>query len=114
MGSQGLNLGLGDALNLGWKMGPKLEAGRGLLIDFGDDEDLRELVGEYEARVDYLGTRVGDALGLRALLVRPDGIVAWVVEEGGKVDLGETRGAMGKWFGFSWRLGLKVIYFCVN
>ena len=57
--------------------------------------------GKYEARVDYLSTSAKDKRGLRALLVRPDGFVAWVAdEEDGKPDVDAAKAALEKWFGF--------------
>ena len=87
----------------GSRLGPKLEGGRGLLIDFEDDAALKELVvddGKYEARVDYVGVGAKDRRGLHALLVRPDGIVAWVVEDKVKADVDAAKAALEQWFGF--------------
>jgi 2-polyprenyl-6-methoxyphenol hydroxylase-like FAD-dependent oxidoreductase len=88
---------LGD----GSRLGPHLEGGRGLLFDFEKDAMLKELVisGNYDARVDYVGLDAKDKLGLRALLVRPDGVVAWVVEENTKPDIDAAKAALEQWFG---------------
>ena len=89
-------------LDDGSRLGSKLESGRGLLVDFEDDTALKELVvgGECGARVDYIGMRAKDTRGLRALLVRPDGIVAWVAEHNGELNLGTAKAALERWFGF--------------
>ncbi|KAI2627725.1 monooxygenase [Hypoxylon sp. NC1633] len=83
----------------GTRLGPKLVAARGVLLDFNDDASLRELVNGYEAKVDYISVGAKDRLGLGALLVRPDGIVAWVSED--KPDVEAARTALGRWFGSS-------------
>jgi len=114
--SQRYNLGDSDAhahplvgcsapdfeLHDGSRLGPKLEEGWGLLVDFEDDAALKELVvgGKYEARVDYVGVGAKDRRGLRALLVRPDGVVAWVAEDNVKPDVDAAKAALEQWFGF--------------
>lgn len=89
-------------LNDGSRLGSKLEGGRGLLINFEDSPTIKDLVdGEkYEARIDYFGIGAKDARGLRALLVRPDGVVAWVAEENESPDLDAARAALKQWFAF--------------
>ncbi|MCP2324422.1 2-polyprenyl-6-methoxyphenol hydroxylase-like FAD-dependent oxidoreductase [Hamadaea flava] len=63
-----------------------LHAGRTVLFDFSDDAELRAAAGEY---ADRLTVVTANAAGseLRALLVRPDGFVAWASEEPGAGDL---------------------------
>ncbi|KIW23704.1 uncharacterized protein PV07_11883 [Cladophialophora immunda] len=89
-------------LHDGSRLGSKLEGGRGLLIDFEDDAILKQLTvdGKYEARVEYIGLGAQDTRGLRALLVRPDGIVAWVVDGNAKPDMDAAKAALERWFGF--------------
>ncbi|OTB05901.1 hypothetical protein M426DRAFT_319289 [Hypoxylon sp. CI-4A] len=84
-------------LNDGTRMGPKLDGVRGLLINFAGDETVKELIKGYEQKIDYVGIGAKDELGLRALLVRPDGIVAWVSEE--KLDVEAAKTALKRWFG---------------
>lgn len=114
--SQRYNLGDGEAqvhplvgcsapdfeLHDGSRLGPKLDKGRGLLVDFGNGVTLKELTvgGKYEARVDYLSVDAMDKRGLRALLVRPDGAVAWVAEDNVKPDIDAAKAALEQWFGF--------------
>lgn len=41
-----------------------------------------------------------DKLGLRALMVRPDGVVAWAAEGKAKPDIDAAKTALEVWFGF--------------
>ncbi|TDZ22865.1 Monoogygenase [Colletotrichum sidae] len=82
----------------GSRLGPKLEGGRGLFIDF-EDVDLEKAVKRFE-RVDYLGQNVEDRRGIRALLIRPDGFVAWAVEEGDEPDAEGLETELKKWFSY--------------
>ncbi|KAI1456552.1 monooxygenase [Annulohypoxylon moriforme] len=83
----------------GSRLGPRLKDGRGLLLDFSADETLKWLAGKYSGKVNYLSTSVKDKLGLSAMLVRPDGVVAWVAEENADIDA--ARVAFEQWFGSS-------------
>ncbi|KPM40827.1 hypothetical protein AK830_g5690 [Neonectria ditissima] len=87
----------------GSRLGSKMEGGRGLLIDFEDDSTLKESVDfeRYNSRVDFVKISAKDQCGLRALLVRPDGIVAWVVEAGADADINAAKAALKRWFGSS-------------
>lgn len=84
-------------LDDGTRLGSKLEGGRGLLVDFESNVALKGLTGRYEAKVDYMAVGAKDQLGLSALLIRPDGVVAWVAEE--KPDLSAAGTAFERWFG---------------
>ncbi|OTA83532.1 hypothetical protein M434DRAFT_400681 [Hypoxylon sp. CO27-5] len=81
----------------GTRLGPKLETGRGLLLNFGSNTELKDLIRKYESKVDYLSTEAKDQLGLKSLLIRPDGVVAWVAEE--KPDMDSAKAALERWFG---------------
>jgi 2-polyprenyl-6-methoxyphenol hydroxylase-like FAD-dependent oxidoreductase len=59
----------------GTKVGTLLRDGKGLLLDFG--RSLHGLDGRWGERVRYVAGEAKDRLGLTALLVRPDGFVAW-------------------------------------
>jgi len=75
-----------------------LQEGRALLLDFGAGAPLRAVAAGWEGRLTYLAGRATDELGLRALLLRPDGIVAWA----GAVDIPENEQlvhAARRWFG---------------
>ncbi|KAL8707034.1 MAG: hypothetical protein Q9225_007867 [Loekoesia sp. 1 TL-2023] len=89
---------LHDSVRLGFK----LNQGRGLLVDFEDDVALKQLVvgGKYEARIEYIGTGAKNTCGLRALLLRPNGIVAWVAEDHMEPDVDAAKAALERWFEF--------------
>jgi len=89
-------------LDDGSRLGPKLEEGRGLLVDFEDNSMLKELVTteSYDARVNYVGVGVKDRRGISALLVRPDGVVAWVAEANVEPDVDAAEAALDRWFGY--------------
>jgi 2-polyprenyl-6-methoxyphenol hydroxylase-like FAD-dependent oxidoreductase len=74
-----------------------LRDGLGLLLDFGADAALETMVRGHGRRIKYLAGRPRESLGLAALLVRPDGIVAWAAE--GEPDRGALDAAIAQWFG---------------
>jgi len=80
----------------GTRVGTRLRAGKGLLLDFGTPASLPALSGHWGDEVEYVAGEVKDRLGLQALLVRPDGFVAWASDT--TPDLDEVRRAAAKWF----------------
>lgn len=85
----------------GTRMGEKLQNGRGWLVDFEDSAELKDAVigTEFAWRVKYLSVAAQDARGLRAVLVRPDGIVAWLAE-GDSFDVEALKLSLHKWFSY--------------
>jgi hypothetical protein len=81
----------------GTKIGELMHDGHGMLVDFDGSASLKESVGEYEERVRYVSGRAKEQFGLSAVLVRPDGIVAWVAD--GEPDGKSVRDAVARWFG---------------
>jgi 2-polyprenyl-6-methoxyphenol hydroxylase-like FAD-dependent oxidoreductase len=82
------------------RLAPLQGDGRGVLIDFaGRAADLHPLAARWAGRVDLLAAEGGDDLGVDALLVRPDGCVAWVAPRGGGPVPGELATALSAWFG---------------
>ncbi|HEY2368964.1 MAG TPA: hypothetical protein VGH87_21355, partial [Polyangiaceae bacterium] len=77
----------------GTRVGTLLREGNGLLLDFG--RSLEALEGAWE-RVEYVACEPKDSLGLRALLVRPDGFVAWATDEPPNAET--VARAAAKWF----------------
>lgn len=77
-----------------------LHAGRGLLLDFAGSPSIREIAAGWSDRVDLVvaqpkGLQDGDPLSeVEAVLVRPDGYIAWVAPDGG-----DLTQALSRWFG---------------
>jgi 2-polyprenyl-6-methoxyphenol hydroxylase-like FAD-dependent oxidoreductase len=70
---------------------------KGLLLDFDAAAPLEALAGRWGGRITYVGNDVTHRLGLSALLVRPDGIVAWACNDA--PNLSEAAEAASRWFG---------------
>jgi hypothetical protein len=85
------------ALADGRRAGELLRGGKGLLLDFDGQPSLRAPADRWRERIDYAACDASDRLGLSALLVRPDGFVAWASEC--TPDAGEVAEAAARWFG---------------
>src|SRR5207249_815221 len=111
LGGQGMNLGLQDAFNLGWKLAGEVHGwapdreihtahgscrvselmrqARGLLLEPGDPaagkgsalSAFGAAAAAWAARVDHVVGGRDEAGGGKAMLVRPDGHVCWVAPE---------------------------------
>ena len=64
-------------LDDGTRLADHLHAGRGLLLDLTSDPALRDQAAGWDGRIQILEARSPDTPGLSAMLVRPDGYVAW-------------------------------------
>ena len=80
----------------GTRVGALLRAGNGMLLDFGGRASLRALDGFWGRQVSYLASDAKDRLGLCALLVRPDGFVAWASDTPPNVE--DVTRAAAEWF----------------
>lgn len=81
----------------GRRLGEWLRAGKGLLLDFGGQSRLRALADRWGGRITHVAGAARDRLGLSAVLLRPDGIVAWACET--KPDPAAITDAASRWFG---------------
>ncbi|GGF11961.1 FAD-dependent oxidoreductase [Aliidongia dinghuensis] len=81
----------------GTRLNEHLRNGRGLILDFDGRPLRRTLAGHWGDRIDYVSGAVKNRLGLSALQVRPDGIVAWATDTADD-DEGLAQ-AMSRWFG---------------
>jgi len=81
----------------GTKTGELLKKGRGLLLDFDSSPRLQALANRWADRITYVAGDAKDRLGVNAVLVRPDGFVAWASE--GAPNLEEAGRAALQWFG---------------
>jgi hypothetical protein len=78
----------------GTRIGALLRDGNGLLLDF--DTSLKALAGLWGDQVRYVASDAKDRLGLCALLVRPDGFVAWASDATPSSD--DVLRAAARWF----------------
>ena len=79
----------------GTRLNARLRTGRGLLIDVHGRASLRTLAARWGDRIDYVAGDASRQPGAAALLVRPDGIVAWAGDDAG-VALAHSA---ARWFG---------------
>lgn len=80
----------------GTRLGGLMRDGLGILLDFEGNADLKSLAGAYGDQIRYISGHAQDELGLSAVLVRPDGIVAWASE--GEPARNELQKALDQWF----------------
>jgi 2-polyprenyl-6-methoxyphenol hydroxylase-like FAD-dependent oxidoreductase len=80
----------------GTRVGTLLRGGDGVLLDFDGQASLQALDGLWGDRVRYVASDAKDRLGLRALLVRPDGVVAWASDTTPRPE--EVTRAASRWF----------------
>jgi 2-polyprenyl-6-methoxyphenol hydroxylase-like FAD-dependent oxidoreductase len=89
------NLRLAD----GTRLADHTHGGRALLVDLAGDDRLATLAQSYAGRLELVrGSSVGAEVS--ALMVRPDGFVAWA-SGGGATDSTGLEAALTRWFGAS-------------
>jgi hypothetical protein len=81
----------------GTTAGELLRDGRGLLLDFQTNPALGAWASGYGSQLHYAAGPAQNPLGLSALLVRPDGIVAWATDQ--EPDVPELQQVASRWFG---------------
>lgn len=81
----------------GRRLGELLREGRGLLLDFDAHAPLQALADRWPGRLSYVTGSARDQLGLKAVLVRPDGFVAWATDDAPDIDAAAQ--AASRWFG---------------
>jgi 2-polyprenyl-6-methoxyphenol hydroxylase-like FAD-dependent oxidoreductase len=79
------------------KLGALLANGKGLLLDFDVRPPLQAFASRWNDRIRYVASDVKDRLGLSALLIRPDGVVAWASDTAPNHE--EVAQAASRWFG---------------
>ncbi|MDP4024836.1 FAD-dependent monooxygenase [Methylobacterium sp. NEAU 140] len=83
------------ALADGTRLAEHLRTGRGVILDVAPSAALEATARRWGARIRYgAGAAVPEAWGARAILVRPDGVVAWVGDGASRPD-----DALRRWFG---------------
>jgi 2-polyprenyl-6-methoxyphenol hydroxylase-like FAD-dependent oxidoreductase len=80
----------------GTTIGELLRSGQGILLDFEGTSSLEALASDYGNQMRYVTSRAKDQLGLSAVLIRPDGVVAWASDHGQVGD--ELQRAAASWF----------------
>jgi 2-polyprenyl-6-methoxyphenol hydroxylase-like FAD-dependent oxidoreductase len=85
----------------GTRAGTLLRQGKGLFLDFAPaasaDASWDALTRGWRQQVNYVAGDARERLGLRAVLVRPDGIVAWATDS--HPDETGAAQALSRWFG---------------
>lgn len=81
----------------GDRMGELLRAGKGVLLGLDTGVSLGPVFARWQRSVTCVISTARDAMGLGALLVRPDGIVAWACDAGG--DASGLAPSLERWFG---------------
>jgi 2-polyprenyl-6-methoxyphenol hydroxylase-like FAD-dependent oxidoreductase len=80
----------------GTTIGELMHDGRAILLDFDVDASLKALTSEYGDRIKYVPGPAKEQLGLSAMLIRPDGIIAWATDSAS--DGGELQKVADRWF----------------
>ena len=81
----------------GTKLGELMRNGNGLLLDFDGSAPLEALASRWSGRITCVARDAKDRLGLSAVLVRPDGFVAWAGEAAPNLE--EAAQTASRWFG---------------
>ena len=84
-------------LEHGTRLAEFLHDDKGLLLDFSESEQLCTFAQRWKERLKYVSTGAKDSKGLTAILVRPDGFVAWATESEPDASAAET--SIEHWFG---------------
>ncbi|HVD99834.1 MAG TPA: FAD-dependent monooxygenase [Cytophagaceae bacterium] len=79
----------------GTTIGELMRDGKGMLLDFSNNASFKTLASEYNS-IKYISRQAKEQEGLCAVLVRPDGIVAWASDSG--LDCKKLKHAADHWF----------------
>jgi 2-polyprenyl-6-methoxyphenol hydroxylase-like FAD-dependent oxidoreductase len=81
----------------GSRLSPLLEDGTGLLLDLAANEELSTLSKKWPGRLKFARAQAKDNKGLAAMLLRPDGFVAWASDTDPNLTVLEET--IRRWFG---------------
>jgi 2-polyprenyl-6-methoxyphenol hydroxylase-like FAD-dependent oxidoreductase len=85
------------ALEEGVYLGELMQDGKGILLDFDNNASLKSVAHAYNGQLKYVTSKTKERLGLSAVLVRPDGFVAWASDTA--PDDGQSiRKELARWF----------------
>jgi 2-polyprenyl-6-methoxyphenol hydroxylase-like FAD-dependent oxidoreductase len=79
----------------GTALNDHMHEGRAILLDFTSNDSLEKIAREYSKQIKYVSTNAKEQLGFKALLIRPDGILAWSASDVIEVDA--LKHVIGKW-----------------
>lgn len=80
----------------GVNIGELMHEGQGILLDFDGNAALKTFAGEYDSQLKYISGQIKDQLNISAVLIRPDGIIAWASDK--EPDYSELQNAANRWF----------------
>lgn len=80
----------------GVSIGELMREGKGILLDLDGNAALKTFAGEYGDGIRYISGNVKERLGVHAVLIRPDGVVAWASDK--EPDCNELQKAVARWF----------------
>lgn len=80
----------------GTTIGDLMHDGQGILLDFDANASLKTVADEYGDQLKYISGSAKEQLGFSAVLIRPDGIIAWASAR--DPDYNELRKAAARWF----------------
>nr|WP_067055341.1 FAD-dependent monooxygenase [Mucilaginibacter sp. L294] len=80
----------------GTQIGGLMHNGQGILLDFEGNVLLKTLAADYGDKIKYVSGHAKEQLGLSAVLIRPDGVVAWATDN--NPDSNELQKAAARWF----------------
>ncbi|WP_086007867.1 FAD-dependent oxidoreductase [Nocardia concava] len=83
-------------LSDGTRVAEHFGSGKAVLFDLDDSSALRERAAAWGDRVGVVTAKLAETQVLSAMLVRPDGCVAWAADDG---DLDGLDAALTRWFG---------------
>ncbi len=89
----------------GTRLGVLLREGAGVLLNFDRHAALRSIGHRLGDELEYSEGDAKDRLGLSAVLVRPDGVVAWACD--GEPDVAALIQALSQWFSAKAATGLR-------
>lgn len=81
----------------GTRVGDHCADGRALLVDLADNPAVRDAVDGWTTQVQVVSIKPAQQVAWSALLVRPDGYVAWAADE--NPDISALSVALRRWFG---------------
>jgi 2-polyprenyl-6-methoxyphenol hydroxylase-like FAD-dependent oxidoreductase len=83
----------------GSRLGAKLHNAPFFVVDFTSNQAIADYVQKLGPVVSYSGAEVKDAIDFKALIVRPDGVIAWASAD--TVELADIKTELARWLDLS-------------